>query len=304
MYPGVYRELWLQTLTPLFNYLPKNKHIFDPENGKPQDHYIFFGSSLLIPGYGIPEGSDPGIVVWEGFYLDYRFKLNILRLLNVKYLLSDLSLNSEDINIIHSPLLASVSVRSRDWATGLYNDIRKRKYKNKHIYNVITQPFVDYIESIEHRRSGKDIFIYELLETVPRFRFVEEVVIKSNSDQGLNLLEDSTIDTLKKVAVMESNNLHFTEDSVSHSMGKVWLKNYSNDKSELTIENLGKGFLVIVNSWNPYWKAYINGNEQKLHRVNHAQYGMITKAGRYTIKLVYSPPYTFKGLLNLWNKII
>ena len=116
LYPKVYREYWLKVLAPLFASVPGAKQIFDPDSGKPQDHYIFLGADLTSPTVGALPGEDASQALKEGFDVERRFDLKLLGLLNVKYLLSELPLKGRGIELVHSPAEPSGVARSRDWA--------------------------------------------------------------------------------------------------------------------------------------------------------------------------------------------
>lgn len=49
------------------------------------------------------------------------------------------------------------------------------------------------------------------------------------------------------------------------------------------------GLLVRSEAWAPGWKAYIDGNETELLRVNCALQGVIVPAGEHTIEFMYRP---------------
>src|SRR5258708_35208514 len=83
--------------------LPVVRNMFDPAVGRPQDHYIFLGGDLIYPGIGALPGEDPKQEITTGFDIDRRFNLDILRLLNVHYLLSEYALSGSGISLVHAP---------------------------------------------------------------------------------------------------------------------------------------------------------------------------------------------------------
>lgn len=103
LYPKTYREYWLRILAPLFHNIPEAKNIFDPDIGKPQDHYIFLGADLAHPTVGALPGENLGHAAIEGFDVEKRFNVKLLGQLNVKYLLSEFPLKSPGLELIHSP---------------------------------------------------------------------------------------------------------------------------------------------------------------------------------------------------------
>jgi hypothetical protein len=70
----------------------------------------------------------------------------------------------------------------------------------------------------------------------------------------------------------------------------------------LDLEHQGAGFLVIANTWSPYWKAEIDEQPAPLIRTNNAQYGLVVGAAGRRVRLFYSPPYSFLRLLGLSSR--
>ena len=64
---------------------------------------------------------------------------------------------------------------------------------------------------------------------------------------------------------------------------------------EIDVDAAGSGEAVIVfaNTWLPGWKAYVDGQEVSVFRVNHTQIGVhLSKSGTFHIKLAYEPVYS------------
>ena len=58
---------------------------------------------------------------------------------------------------------------------------------------------------------------------------------------------------------------------------------------------------VIANTFNPYWRAEVDGRHRALIRVNHAQSGLLTYPAERLVRLVYAPPYWPRGALR-WTR--
>ncbi len=290
IFPAVYRQLWLRVMAPLFRNLPRNKEIFDPDGGRPQDNYIFLGASLLIPGVGAMPGEDPLSAIRTGFDLTRRFNLDLLRLLNVKYLLSVYPLKAPGISLVHAPRQKPVWPQSRDWATGLVNGPRPPDSRSGLVAR-LTRPFRDFFEAIRRKRMGKDIFIYELAGTLPRFRFAEELIVEPSAEAVLDRLSTSNGATLGKMAIVEAKDAASLGARQQFYNGTIRLVSYGADEIRIEIDNSSDGLLVIANTWNPYWRAEVDGRSRPLVRVNHAQFGLPTLPGEKQIRLFYAPPY-------------
>ena len=292
LYPKVYRELWLRVLDPLLANLPRNRDVFDPPTGRPQDHYIFLGTGLLVPGLGLMPGEDPVRALAEGFDIERRFNLDLLSLLNVKYLLSEYPLKGQGLRLIHSPSLLPSVLQSRDYATGLVNSPRPG-HDTGSVWQSVQQVVVDLQEALERKQQGKDIYIYENTQVLPRYRFVTQVKVADSGRHLLDELSQMTSDDLHQTAWIEACDAGQLGGLDQLSSGTIRVEVYTPDEIRLSIENSGNGFLVIANTWNPFWRTEVDGQPRALVRTNHAQFGLWIRAGERKVHLSYDPPYSF-----------
>src|SRR5262249_43906714 len=106
LYPPNSRHFCLAMWAPLSTSPPKQRRIFGAHDRPPQDHYIFLGNGAFLP-------SDPE----AGMDIDRRFNLNLLSLMNVRYLLSYYPLTSKYLVEMHAPS-HPLKKMSWDYATG------------------------------------------------------------------------------------------------------------------------------------------------------------------------------------------
>jgi hypothetical protein len=292
LYPAVYRDIWLEILKPLVNANPENRKIFGFDTGKSEDNFIFLGADLVRPGIGLLPNEDLSNSLRTGFDISKRFNLNLLRMLNVCYILSEYPLKGEGISPYHeaSPMPNWAQYRSRN--TGLVEGDRQPPEMRLSPNLSLLQPFWDYYHFNKKKIKGKDIFVYRLHECLERFRFVRQINITSDKLTTLNTLSSMSIDDLKTTALIERKDSGLINRNSNLGIGTVILKDYSSDKIELTTRSEQDSFMVIANTWNPYWRATIDGVEITLIRVNHAQFGLPIKKGVHTITLLYRPPYS------------
>jgi hypothetical protein len=292
LFPAVYRDLWLRVLTPELTRLPRVKNIFDPDTGKPQDNYIFLGADLIQPGIGVLPGEDTMRCLQEGFDVQPRFNLDLLRLLNVKYLLSEYPLKGAGLCLVHAPAAPPTFPQSRDYATGLMNGPRPpRASRQSGFVGRLQSAGADFKEAMKRKCQEKDLFIYEVLGCLPRFRFVEEVAVEPDGKAVLDRLASFDAVMHSRCAVMQEADAESLTPRQRFAAGTVRLTSYSCDTIELEIATSGEGFLVIANTWDPSWRAEVDGQPRPLLRVNHAQFGILIHAGDDRIRLIYAPPY-------------
>jgi hypothetical protein len=299
LFPAVYRDLWLRVMTPLFGRLRQVKNIFDPDTGKPQDNYIFLGADLIQPGIGALPGEDPLKGLQDGFDLQPRFNLDLLRMLNVKYLLSDYPLRAPGLRLVHAPALPPRFPQSRDYATGLTHWKRPPGApRGRGPLGGARKALADFGQAAARKSKGKDIFIYELVGALPRFRFVEQVVIEPDGKAVLDRLASFDGAQHGACAVVESADAAPLAGRERFCAGTVRPVRYNADEIELRTNNPGTGLLVVANTWDPYWRAEVDGKPRPLLRLNHAQFGLVTDAGESRIRLWYAPPYSPRKLIS------
>jgi hypothetical protein len=110
---------------------------------------------------------------------------------------------------------------------------------------------------------------------------------------------------LDRLAVSRANEAVLDQDDVKNSpdrynnitVGDIDVARYTPDEIVLDLKHSGKGFLVIANTWSPYWKAEIDGRPVQLVRTNYAQFGMTIGDGERRVRLHYDPPYSPARLL-------
>lgn len=290
LYPAVYRDLWLRVLAPLFSEIPFNRQIFGADTGRPEDVFILLGADLVRPGTGLLPGEDLNDAMRIGFDIDRRFNLELLRLLNVRYLLSEYPLRSSRVRLVHAadPWPTWPQYRSRN--TGLVEGPRRPSEPHFGRTQRFLQPVRDAIEATRRKLRGKDIFVYELTGTLDRFRFVENVEVESGRKAVLDRLSSMNSAEMRASAVTEAADALLLARLSGLAIGRVDVIRYRPSQIGLKVTVPGDAFLIIGNTWSPFWKATLNGNEVRLIRANHAQYGLAVPRGSHEVVLTYRPP--------------
>lgn len=291
LYPRVYREFWLRVLTPLFERLPRNRDIFAPEIGRPQDNYIFLGSGLLTPGIGVLPDEDAGRALTEGFDVAQRFNVNLLSLLNVKYLLSEYPLKGPHLRLVHAPDPMPRGLVSRDYATGLVNSPRPAPVADEPWSTRIGRLQRERRQALDRRRAGKDVFIYRNDAALPRFRFVRRARVLDDAQRVLDAVSVASIAHLEETAFVEAADGGPLQHIVEPAVGTVVVERYGSDEIVLLVDCSTPGLLVAAMTWNPFWTAQFKSRPLPIVRVNHAQLAIATEPGRGRLVLRYEPPY-------------
>lgn len=294
LYPAFYRDLWYRALTPLFAELPYTRQIFGVDVGRPEDNFIFLGADLIQPGAGLLPGEDVNEALKSGFDVNRRFNLDILRLLNVKYLLSEYPLKGNGIRLVHAPAVRPDFPISRSRNTGLVQGPRRPVVSDPRwgVLAPVLQPLLDMRAAWRRDLQGKDIFVYGVDHVLPRFRLVSSVVPEATDVAVLDRLGKPGYDE----AVINAADAGALEGVLKFAPGTVSLLRYTSDEIVLELEHRGRGFLVVANTWSPYWNVEIDGAPGKLIRTNNAQYGLPIGENARKVRLYYNPSYSILRL--------
>lgn len=126
--------------------------------------------------------------------------------------------------------------------------------------------------------------------------FVKDIKVVESNMQEIIALNTTN---LKNTAVI---NDEFTDElkySGYSQNGTVQLTYYSPEKLVYKSSNQGNGLVVFSEIWygpDKGWKAYIDGEEVPLFRVNYALRGIEVPAGQHEIEMKFHPQAYYAGL--------
>jgi hypothetical protein len=220
----------------------------------------------------------------SGFDLDRRFNLGILRLLSIKFLLSEYPFKGTGIELAHAPDVWPDFPQSRSRNTGLVHGPHPSQPDEAGLLSKLMRPALELAASWRRQIRGKDIFIYALRNTVPRFRLVQSVAVEPNATAVLDRVAQGN----PNEAVIEAGDAHLLGEQTQFLGGSVSIVQYTPDEIVLDVDHSKSGFLVIANTWSPYWRAEVDGKAMPLIRTNHAQFGLFLESS--------APPYSWARL--------
>jgi len=123
--------------------------------------------------------------------------------------------------------------------------------------------------------------IYENLNVLPRAFFVSSVVTaKDKSDAIEKMFTDMDF---SKTAVVEDSGF-----SNQFSVGKSTIIDYSDNEVIVQTDNQESGFLVLLDSFYPTWKAKIDDRDTKIFITNYNFRGIEVPKGKHTVRFYIS----------------
>ncbi len=126
---------------------------------------------------------------------------------------------------------------------------------------------------------------YEYLLGYPRFYLVEKSVVETDDRKTLAKLFDKQYDWRKTAIV--NKPLSLVDDIPLSSNESVNLTAYEDSSIRLMTQTHSPRLLVVINSFDPDWKAKIDGRATKVYRTNFAFQGIIVPTGQHIISLDY-----------------
>ncbi|MBI4744388.1 MAG: YfhO family protein [Actinobacteria bacterium] len=141
-----------------------------------------------------------------------------------------------------------------------------------------------------------DIAIYENKDYLPRAYFVNKGILINNDKRILKKLRSSTFNLKEEIIVKDKSALKFNSSGNFNS--KVKVVKYEPNSVTIKTTNNKKGFLVLGDTYYPGWKVFVDGNEEKIYRVNYTFRAVGLSEGSHLIKFVYDP-LSFKAGLFL-----
>ena len=133
--------------------------------------------------------------------------------------------------------------------------------------------------------NGKNTFVYENTNVLPRIYFVDSVSYKKGIDI-LNSVKSNSFNP-KKIAFVNDKNLRVNRpDSSAYSK----IIEYKNESIKLEVNATGKNFLFFGDTYLPTgWKVFIDNNTSKLYRANYGFMGAVIPNGKHLVEFKYAP---------------
>ncbi|MDR3625448.1 MAG: YfhO family protein, partial [Ignavibacteriaceae bacterium] len=131
--------------------------------------------------------------------------------------------------------------------------------------------------------------VYKNTNALPRAYFVDKIGAKPD----LSILNDIKTNSFdpKSIAYVDGS-LPIVD--VPDSTAKVNITKYKDEIVELDAKASGNNFLFFGNTYLPTgWKAYIDGNESIIYKVDHGFMGIVVPKGKHIVDFKYAPKSFF-----------
>lgn len=221
-----------------------------------EDYFGHWGSQIYLFLHSVEDW--PG-----GLRFTDHYRLPLLSLANTKYIISRHPLEDPNFKLLtpQKPWY-SMSWKERNWLR-------------------ITENF-----------TGKRYFyIYENTSALPRAFLAYDIKVLSGENVFWDAMAGATIEELKRKVYVEASHWHGGNLLGGSRKGDVKVARYEADRLDLDVRLDGPGILVVSNSFNPFWKCLVDGQESPVFPAYEAFWGVVLKAGDRKVEFRYDPPY-------------
>ena len=204
----------------------------------------------------------------KNILIDEMIDINMLKLVNTKYILSFHPINSENVKIVSAP---KKNFYQKNFERRIFSSQR-----NKNIYKESLK------ESLLSIFKTRDIYIYSIPQTSDKAFFPNKII----------KLEDEKFSS--KYSFISKNykkNTLFTNlENLNPSSGNINKITKIKNGYSYNINVKKDGILVFNNFFNTYWKLKIDGKQSEIINLNDYQMGAFIKKDNRNIELIYSRP--------------
>ena len=144
--------------------------------------------------------------------------------------------------------------------------------------------------------AAEDGVVLEVLDPAPRASVVTDAQVVQGADQALAALVDPGFDPRRSV-ILEARPAPVDAvgpPATANAPAVLWDDQGPNGV-RLTISSAAPGWLVVLESWDPGWRATVDGEPAAVERADFAFQAIRVPAGTSTVELRYRPPEVLWG---------
>lgn len=151
----------------------------------------------------------------------------------------------------------------------------------------------DKLEKYDEVFEDKGVVILENKNRMPRTYLTKETIRRSNKET-LSLLIDEKF-PIDKIAITEDFEFNPQTD-----LPLIYSSDYnpvSNSRYIINTSSNQDAYLVVLDSFYPGWKVFVDKKESIIHRTNYNFRGVFLTKGKHVVEFIYSPKSLKYGLV-------
>jgi len=215
--------------------------------------------------------------------------------IRLKYTVTENKINNNTINITKDNGSIELIIDDIPANYELYLGIDNLKYTsgtNRTDFKITAK-----IDGITNSEDVKDFISSAYYMNNPDF-LMNLGITKENQDNSLKLTFSKkgiyTFESLKILAVSMQKYEEKINKLNTNAMQNI---SYGDNYISGTINSNNNGILQITTSYSDGWKAYVDGKETKVFKVNEAFIGINVEAGKHIVEFKYQTPYLKIGIV-------
>jgi len=245
-----YQGFWEQVIAPLF----------DVEADR-YNYVHFWGAQLYL--FAPTDRASPSTAL----EFDKYYRLNLLSLANVRYVISPIPLSEAQLYLLPS------SYRDTQIKWTLQGKLRR------------------LATILRGCNPGIPLYIYENRDALPRFFLAGIVRSLDSPTQMDDMMSHADLHELRSSAFLDPSDAQPLIGRLRGGTGTVTVLRYHADEIELETAATSNTILIATNTFSPFWKASVDGQRVPLMPVDHTFQGVFLEAGSHFVTLTYEPPY-------------
>lgn len=144
--------------------------------------------------------------------------------------------------------------------------------------------------------TGPDGVVYEVVNRNPRAFVVHQATVATTPADALVELERPSFDVRREVILGSGDGASTSAAPAAPAGGSQvrWLDDRPNGV-KLAVDSPAAGWLVLLDSWDPGWRATVDGRAAPVLRADFGFRAVRIPAGSSTVRLSYRPAPVFVG---------
>jgi hypothetical protein len=131
--------------------------------------------------------------------------------------------------------------------------------------------------------ESPDYWVAENTNALPRAFIPSEVDLVADSEQRLERMASPNFNPRRVALVEDEVNVPASVD------GTATVREESPTRIRIQSRSSGPALLVLADRWDAGWRAWVDGEERPVLRVNHALRGVVVSAGESVVEFRYAP---------------
>ena len=138
-----------------------------------------------------------------------------------------------------------------------------------------------------------DAVVYERRSALPRARFESNVWFAANAEDANDALRRHRGEGV----ILEHLEHPIPAAGRRSATGRVEIRTLEDERVVLDVDADGPGFVVLSDSWYPGWRAWVDGSDAPIYRVDGLFRAVEVPAGASRVEFAYRPQSFAGGLL-------